>query len=59
MAVIRDRIAESIFTTAVDRLTKVAKKNGIDDAEAEAIFAAVLRKHWPQTKLPLGNGSPK
>jgi len=53
MSSVKDMIAQAVFTTAVDRLTKAAKKNGVDEAEASGVFAAVLQKHYPAKSEPL------
>lgn len=48
----KDILVNAAFTAAIDRLTRAAKKNGVDADEAQAIFAAVQTKHYPQSKLP-------
>lgn len=57
MSVFKDMIAQAVFTTAVDRLTKAAKKNGLDREEFTAVVDAIRQKHYPvsaQPSLPLG-----
>lgn len=49
---IKDILANAAFTAAVARLTKAAAKNGVDKDEAEAIFAAIVAKHYPAPRLP-------
>jgi len=53
---LKDMIAQAVFTTAVDRLTKAAKKNGLDRDEFTAVVDAIRQKHYPvkdQPSLPL------
>lgn len=54
---VKDMIAQAIFTTALDKLCKAAKKNGVDAEEADAVFSALQKKHWPHAALPLANAS--
>ena len=53
MSIIKDMIAHAIFTTAVDKLARAAKKNGLDADEAAQVFDAVIDKHWPQKLLTI------
>lgn len=46
MNAIKDILAQSAYTTAVSRLTKAAKKSGVERDEVEAIFAAILKHHY-------------
>lgn len=48
----KDLLVNAAFANTVERLTKAAKKNGVDADEAEAIFAAVMRKHYPTPIKP-------
>lgn len=50
---LKDILAQAVFTSAVDRLTKAAKKNGLDIEDVDQVFSAVRAKHFPQLKLPL------
>jgi len=49
---LKDMIATAIYVNAVDRLTKAAKKNGIDVDEFNAVIEAIRLKHYPALKLP-------
>lgn len=51
-SLIRDIIAEATFTSAITRLTKAAKKAGIDRDEAESIFASILNHHYGKVAPP-------
>lgn len=44
---LKDMVAQAVFTTAVDRLTKAAKKNGLDRDEFQAVTDAIRKKHYP------------
>ena len=53
---LKDMIAQAVFTTAVDRLTKAAKKNGLARDEFTAVVDAIRQKHYPvkdEVSLPL------
>jgi len=52
MSVMKDMIAQAVFTTAVDRLTKAAKKNGLDRDEFRAVVDAIRQKHYPVRDEP-------
>jgi len=61
MPVIKDMIAHAVFTTAVDRLTKAAKKNGLDRDEFTAVVDAIRHKHYDakgQTLLSVISAKP-
>lgn len=47
----QDILANAALAAAVSRLTKAASKNGVDRAEAEAIFKAVLNRHYPMPSV--------
>ena len=47
MSLMKDMIAQAVFTTAVDRLTKAGKKGGLDRDEFSAIIDAIRQKHYP------------
>ena len=47
MSLMKNMIAQAVFTTAVDRLTKAAKKNGLDRDEFTAVVDAIRQKHYP------------
>lgn len=49
---LKDMIATAIYVNAVDRLTKAAKKNGIDVDEFNAVIEAIRLKHYP-ARTPL------
>ena len=49
---LKDMIATAIYVNAVDRLTKIAKKNGIDVDEFDAVIGAIRLKHYPVPKPP-------
>lgn len=46
---LKDILLQAAFANAVDRLTKAAKKNGVDQDEARQIFGAVVAKHYRKT----------
>lgn len=46
----KDMIATAIYTNAFDRLTKAAKKNGVDVSEFDAIVAAIRSKHFKEAQ---------
>lgn len=48
---LKDMIATAIYVNAVDRLTKAAKKNGVDVDEFNAVIEAIRLKHYPVSKL--------
>lgn len=45
---LKDILLNAAYANAVDRLTKAAKKNGLDQDECAAVFAAVTSKHYPK-----------
>ena len=63
MSVIKDIIAEATFTSALSRMTKAAKKAGVDRDECQAIFSAVLSRHYatpaPDARVVPGPNGPK
>lgn len=45
---LKDLLAQGVFSTAVLRLTKAAAKNGVDRDDAVQVFAAIVGKVYPE-----------
>lgn len=53
---LKDMIALAVYTTAIDRLTRAARKNGVDADDVAGIFDAVHAKHFPDLPPVVGIG---